>query len=76
FVITKDHLVTVRFHALRAFDEAKKQLTEGDGEKAGSVAVFLLLLEELVDSLADALEEAAGDLDSLSTRIFDFDASA
>ena len=40
------------------------------------MAVFLLLLEELVDSLADALEEAAGDLDSLSTRIFDFDASA
>ncbi|MEG9527675.1 MAG: magnesium transporter CorA, partial [Hyphomicrobiales bacterium] len=35
--------------------------------------IFLVVLEELVDSLADALEDMASELDSLSTRIFDFD---
>lgn len=71
FLLTKDHLVTVRFHELRAFGSARKRLDEGEGGDPGEI--LLLLLEELVDSLADALEEMAADLDSLSDRIFDFD---
>lgn len=71
FLLTKDHLVTVRFHDLRAYSQAAKRLTE---EEAGDPAeTFIVLLEELVDSLADALEEMAADLDNLSSRIFDFD---
>jgi magnesium transporter len=73
FVITRDHLVTIRFHELRAFAEVKKRIGEGDGACATSTEIFLLLMEELVDSLADALEEMGADLDALSTRIFDFD---
>ena len=72
FLLTKDHLVTVRFHAMRAFGEVEARLPEGDG-KANSSQIFLLLIEELVDSLADALEDMASELDTLSTRIFDFD---
>ena len=72
FLLTKDHLVTVRFHALRAFGAVEARLTEGDGA-ASSSQIFLLLIEELVDSLADALEDMASELDALSTRIFDFD---
>jgi magnesium transporter len=71
FLLTKEHLVTVRFHELRAFGSARKRLDEGEGGDPGEI--LLLLLEELVDSLADALEEMAADLDSLSDRIFDFD---
>ncbi|WP_342164824.1 magnesium transporter CorA family protein [Methylobacterium sp. SD21] len=71
FLLTKDHLVTVRFHDLRAYGHAAQRLSE---EEAGDPAeTFIVLLEELVDSLADALEEMAADLDSLSSRIFDFD---
>lgn len=73
FVITKDRLLTVRFHDLRAFAEVKKRIAEGDGAAATSTEIFLLLMEELVDSLADSLEEMGADLDALSTRIFDFD---
>ena len=76
FVLTKDRLITVRFHDLRAFAEVKKRITEGDGPCATSTEVFLLLMEELVDSLADALEDMGADLDALSTRIFDFDVRA
>jgi magnesium transporter len=72
FLLTKDHLVTVRFHELRAFESAGKRIVDGDGSATPS-EVFLVVLEELVDSLADALEDMASELDSLSTRIFDFD---
>ncbi|GJE17569.1 magnesium transporter CorA family protein [Methylobacterium marchantiae] len=76
FVLTKDRLITVRFNELRAFAEVKKRIGEGDGDCASGTEIFLLLMEELVDSLADALEEMGSDLDALSTRIFDFDVRA
>ena len=72
FLLSKDRLVTVRFHELRAFGSAEKRIVEGDGSVTPS-EVFLVVLEELVDSLADALEDMATELDTLSTRIFDFD---
>lgn len=75
FLLTRDHLVTVRFHDLRAFEGAGKRLAEGEGA-ATSAEAFLLLVEELVDNLADALEDMGAELDSLSTRIFDFDVRA
>ena len=73
FVLTRDRLVTVRFHELRAFAEVKKRIDTGDGPGTTSTEIFLLLVEELVDSLADSLEDMGADLDELSTRIFDFD---
>ena len=76
FVLTRDRLITVRFHELRAFAEVKKRIAERDGDSETSTDIFLLLIEELVDSLADALEEMGSDLDALSTRIFDFDVRA
>ena len=75
FVLTPDHLVTVRFHELRAFEAAQKRLAEGE-QAATSTETFLLIVEELVDGLADALEDMGAELDALSTRIFDFDVSA
>ena len=72
FLLTKDHLVTVRFHDLRAFEAAAGRLGDGEGGTNPNAA-FVMLLEELVDSLADALEDMASELDKLSTRIFDFD---
>lgn len=76
FVLTKEHLVTIRFHELRAFEDVKTRIAEKDGPAETSTQVFLLLMEQLVDSLADALEDMGSDLDALSTRIFDFDVGA
>jgi magnesium transporter len=72
FLLTKDHLVTIRFHDLRAFESSAKRIADGDGSTTPS-EIFLVVLEELVDSLADALEDMGSELDTLSTRIFDFD---
>ncbi|MDP4023114.1 CorA family divalent cation transporter [Methylobacterium sp. NEAU 140] len=71
FQLTRDHLVTVRFHELRAFASARERAAEAGA--TSSAEIFLIVIEELVDSLADALEDMASDLDNLSTRIFDFD---
>lgn len=73
FLLTRDHLVTIRFHDLRAFETVKTRVIEQDAEGGTSLDVFLLLMEELVDNLADMLEEMSSDLGRLSTRIFDFD---
>ncbi|RYE77074.1 MAG: hypothetical protein EOO74_07490 [Myxococcales bacterium] len=64
FVLTRDRLVTVRFHELRAFAEVKKRIDTGDGPGTTSTEIFLLLMEELVDSLADSLEDMGADLDA------------
>jgi len=76
FLLNADHLVTVRFHDMRAIAAVRKRVDERDGDGSTSTRMFLLVVEELVDNLADLLEEMSGDLDSLSTRIFDFDAGA
>lgn len=73
FVITRDRLVTIRFHDLRAFSTVKQRVADQDDACADSLDVFLLILEELVDNLADMLEEMSGGLGTLSSRIFDFD---
>ena len=75
FILTRDHLVTVRFHDIRAFETAAQRLAEGE-RAASSTETFLLVVEELVDNIADALEDMGGELDTLSTRIFDFDVRA
>lgn len=76
FLLNKSHLVTVRYHDMRAFAAVRKRVDEEGGDGSTSSRMFLLVVEELVDNLADLLEELSADLDNLSTRIFDFDASA
>jgi magnesium transporter len=76
FLLNKNHLVTVRYHDMRAFAAVRKRVDEEGGDGSTGARMFLLVVEELVDNLADLLEEMSADLDNLSTRIFDFDASA
>ena len=74
FLLTTERLVTVRFHDLRAFDAVRTRVCEQDGACTTSLEVFIRLVEELVDNLADTLEEMSSDLGRLSTRIFEFEA--
>ncbi|WP_232628643.1 magnesium transporter CorA family protein [Methylobacterium sp. Leaf118] len=76
FLLNDNHLVTVRFHEMRAFAAVRARVDAGDGDGSTGARMFLLIVEELVDNLADLLEEMSGDLDGLSTRVFDFDAGA
>ena len=68
FVLSKRLLMTVRFAESVSFDRMAKEMSEA-GEP-DPTAVFVRLLEELVDHLADLLESASRDLDDASHSIF------
>jgi len=68
FALSKQLLMTVRFAKSVAFDTVAKETSAA--EKPDPTAVFVRLLEELVDHLADLLESASRDLDDASHTIF------
>jgi len=68
FVLSKQLLMTVRFAESIAFDAVAKETSAA--EKPDPTSVFVRLLEEQVDHLADLLELASRDLDDASRTIF------
>ena len=68
FVVSSRVLVTVRFAAIGAFDDARLTC-EKQGTKAPEEA-FLRILEAVVDCAADALERAGADCDVLAREAF------
>ncbi len=69
FILTPQHLVTVRFEEMKAFDTAAKRLA--DHPPASPLDAFTAVIEEVVDRKADVLEGVAARLGEVSTRIFD-----
>ncbi len=68
FVLSKHVLMTVRFAKSVAFDKVAHEF--GAAEKCEPMVVFVRLLEELVDGMADLLEASGHDLDDASHLIF------
>ena len=68
FVLSRALLMTVRVTASAAFDTVAKETAAA--AKSDPAAVFVRLLEEQVDHLADLLEQASRDLDEASHAIF------
>jgi magnesium transporter len=68
FVVSSRVLVTVRFAAIGAFDDARLTC-EKQGTKAPEEA-FLRILEAVVDRAADALERAGADCEALAREAF------
>lgn len=69
FVLTEQHLLTVRFDKFVAFDTAAKHALEDQGPLT-SLGVFTCVFESIVDRVADMLEAAAAELDGVSRGIF------
>ena len=69
FVLSPDHLITVRFADLPVFDQFAERFV-GSAAHSCSVAAFLGLLEAIVDRLADVLEHVGADLEAISRRVF------
>jgi magnesium transporter len=74
FVLSEARLLTIRFAPSPPFDTVAHRLskpsTRGNSAKPPSSAVFLLLLEALIEVMADTLERIRTDLDGVSNRIF------
>jgi magnesium transporter len=69
FVLSKDVLVTIRYAPSRSFDSAAARFARC--ETGGSSAeAFTVVVEELVDSTADRLEDVAAELDAVSRSVF------
>ena len=67
FVLSKTALLTVRFVQSAIFDSARKELNVGP---LASTVVYVCVLEELVDHMADLLEASSQALDDASHLIF------
>jgi len=64
FVLTPDHLVSIRFEELQAFGTPAKQ------PAATAAEAFAHLMEAVIDRIADILEHIAEELDTMSHRLF------
>ena len=63
-------LLTVRFAPNPIFDAIANRAPRGEDSHPGSAHVLVGLLEAIVDRQADALEQIAHELDTISHRIF------
>ena len=75
FVLTPKQVLTIRFAPLQPFATVAQRLTQrSNAQKTGappsSAAIFMALLEALVELMADLIERVRGDLDGISADIF------
>ncbi len=70
FVLTKAHLVTVRFLPSRLFDAMHDRCQQLRDEHQTPGHVFVTILEAIVDRLADDLETRRDTIDALSHEVF------
>jgi magnesium transporter len=70
FVITRDKLVTVRYHEPRVFKTFPQRAIQSNLGCAGGGAVLVALLEATVDRTTDILERAEQEVDAISRAIF------
>jgi magnesium transporter len=69
FILSRDCLVTLRYDRLSAFDAVAERFASLQ-PPPGPLTIFVSLCDEIVDRLADSLEQAAADLRKLSANTF------
>lgn len=69
FIVAPQVLVTIRFDTLPTFDLVAERLKHDETLKTG-MAVFIALMEAVVDRGADVLEHLATEVDELSKAVF------
>jgi magnesium transporter len=70
FVLTPERLLTVRYHAPRAFKIVPAHANRGAISCNDGTFVMIALLEAQIDRLADVLERASADLMNISHVVF------
>lgn len=70
FVLMPDRLVTLRHHAPRPFTTYPDKAGKSSHGFDSAEAVLIGLIEEIIDRLADIIEQTGRDIDALSKRIF------
>lgn len=70
FLLTRDHLVTVRYSNPMPFRTFEARIAKQPEENGTATAVFVSLVESFVERIADVLEATSADLNRLSDAIF------
>ena len=70
FVLTRSHLVSIRFQASHIFDQFIARLPQTDMADQTGVRILVGVLEAVVDRIADVMEKVRSDLDGISHTIF------
>jgi len=70
FVLTPERLLTIRYHAPRAFKIVPAHADRGAISCHDGTFVLIALLEAQIDRLADVLERASGDFADISKVVF------
>jgi magnesium transporter len=70
FVLTRERLVTIRYHAPRPFKVVPAHANRGALSCCNGAFVLVALLEAQIDRLADVLERASSEFTEISSAVF------
>jgi len=70
YVLSRNHLVTIRFRQSRVFDNYAARLPRTEMADQCGARILVGILEAIVDRLADVMELSRNELDAVSHRIF------
>ena len=70
FILSAEHLVTIRYEELKAFATCRARVEANEIAHPSSASTFVALLEAIVDRLADILEDVGGELDRIADDVF------
>jgi magnesium transporter len=70
FVLGRHHLVTVRYHAVRSFENFAAQATRSPELCATPPMALMALIDTIVDRLADGFEHIGRAVDAISSAAF------
>lgn len=76
FVVTRRHLVTIRYADPLAIKTFQQKCQRSPDAHSTSDLVFISLVEQIVQRIAEVLEKTSTDLDNLASIIFEDDLSA
>lgn len=70
FILSDDRLITIRYANPKSFETVVRKLERNAKRAFSSELIFLMILETIVDRIADVLEFIGADVDTISSEIF------
>lgn len=70
FILSDDRLITIRYANPKSFETVVRKLERNVKRAFSSELIFLMILETIVDRIADVLEFIGADVDTISNEIF------
>jgi magnesium transporter len=76
FVVTREHLVTVRYSDPLPFKTFEQKCSRKPDDHTSSDLIFVSLVEQIVQRIADVLEKITSDLDAVAADVFSEEGAA